>query len=104
MTHNQTVHRVNLRSGAEHECTSSSPKLIRRQAVPCYLRTKFGIIYSAGAFAKFAVTGKGPRFCRAGRDAYYSPADLDAWAQTKLSDPSTFSSKPGTSSNGGGHE
>ncbi|WP_342780195.1 hypothetical protein [Mesorhizobium intechi] len=34
--------------------------------------------------AKLAVTGGGPLYRKAGRTPIYSPADLDAWAESRI--------------------
>jgi hypothetical protein len=71
------------------------PKLVRRQDVPDYLRKNFGLLYKATTLAKFAMTGTGPPFHRAGRDAYYDRKGLNSWARSKLSAPTRSSSLTG---------
>src|SRR5437870_5082517 len=86
MVCNQVLQRVKQQDEGEEQ-GSGARKLIRRQVVPAYLRDRFGLVYTAGAFAKFAVNGTGPAFRLVGRDAYYTPEALDAWARSKLSAP-----------------
>lgn len=46
-----------------------------------------GLRVSKNTLQKWATTGGGPAYRRFGRMAVYLPADLDAWAEKKLSTP-----------------
>ena len=46
-----------------------------------------GLRVATQTLAKYAVTGGGPIHRRFGSRVVYSPADLDAWAEAKLSKP-----------------
>ncbi|ANN59655.1 hypothetical protein A9174_25010 [Mesorhizobium loti NZP2037] len=58
--------------------------LDRRQAAE-YLTTKRGLRVSWTTLQKWATVGGGPTYRRFGARAVYLPADLDAWAEAKLS-------------------
>jgi len=64
-----------------------SDNLRRRVPAAQYLRERWGIACSAGTLANLAVTGTGPIYRLAGRFPVYAQADLDAWAQERLSEP-----------------
>jgi hypothetical protein len=59
-------------------------KYLRRKLASQYLQDYWGIRCSPRYMAKLAVTGGGPPFRKANRDPLYDPADLDAWAQSKI--------------------
>jgi hypothetical protein len=63
---------------------------LSRNKASLYLLDRHGLKRSAKYLAKLASAGNGPAFHKAGRDALYSPTDLDAWA-TKLIGPGAFS-------------
>jgi hypothetical protein len=63
------------------------PKYLRRKQASQYLQEVWGIRCGHNTLAKLAVVGGGPRFHKAGRDPLYTPADLDAYAQAKISGP-----------------
>ena len=46
-----------------------------------------GLIVSKNTLQKYATVGGGPVYRRFGNRAVYTPADLDAWIEQKLSDP-----------------
>lgn len=52
-----------------------------------YLLEVWGIRRSPKTLAKLASTGGGPKYYRAGREALYSPSDLDDWAVRTLGTP-----------------
>lgn len=47
----------------------------------------FGLFIAPSTLAKYATVGGGPKFRRFGRQVKYLPADLVAWAETRLSGP-----------------
>jgi hypothetical protein len=51
-----------------------------------YLQEKWGLSYAPSTLANPAVTGEGPPYRIAGRHAVYADPDLDAWAQSRISD------------------
>lgn len=63
---------------------------LNRKKVSEYLLTQHGLKRSPKYLAKLASVGNGPAFHKAGRDALYSPVDLDAWA-AKVIGPGAFS-------------
>ena len=63
------------------------PPRLTRNAASIYLKEKHGIDRATKTLAKYATTGGGPLFEKAGRTALYKPADLDAWAYSILSGP-----------------
>lgn len=60
---------------------------LRRSEVPGYLMSKHGIPVAKATLAKWATVGGGPAFQNSGRAVLYSVADLDAWAEKRLSAP-----------------
>jgi hypothetical protein len=71
---------------------------LRRQAAAEYLRTHWGIPCSPKTLAKLACIGGGPIYRLYGRIPLYSHAQLDAFAEAKLSKPvrstSEYEAKP----------
>jgi hypothetical protein len=65
--------------------TSTTPALLRRAAAADYLETKWGIPCSKKTLAKLASIGGGPSYRLYNRTPLYSPEDLDAFAERKLS-------------------
>jgi hypothetical protein len=64
-----------------------SPVYLRRDKAAQHVRETWGLPCSAKWLAKLAVVGGGPIFRKAGRTPIYSPADLDAWAQSRIGAP-----------------
>lgn len=60
---------------------------LRRAEAARYLDEVHGVGRSPQTLAKYAVTGGGPLFRRAGRVPLYMPADLDAWVASITSPP-----------------
>ncbi|MER9142039.1 hypothetical protein NKH92_05025 [Mesorhizobium sp. M0871] len=60
------------------------PRFLRRAEAASYINSKFGFPCSKQWLAKLAVTGGGPVYRKAGRTPIYSPADLDAWAESRI--------------------
>lgn len=69
------------------------PPLLRRADASRYLARVHGLSFATATLAKLAVIGRGPAFQRCGKIPLYSPADLDAWAQAKLSKRVTSTSE-----------
>ncbi len=65
----------------------SGPEFLRRRAASAYLRERWGIPCSEKTLAKLACIGGGPVYRVWSRTPLYAPADLDAFAQSKLSKP-----------------
>lgn len=59
--------------------------LLRRDGASAYLFDRWGIKRTPKTLAKLAVIGGGPRFRKDGIRPLYDPADLDEWAQGRLS-------------------
>jgi hypothetical protein len=57
---------------------------MRRADAARYIRENHGIPCAPATLAKYACTGGGPPFRRAGRNPIYARADLDAWARQRL--------------------
>lgn len=64
-----------------------SERYLRRHEAAEYLLAKWNIRRAPATLAKLAVTGGGPRFCKAGRAVLYPRAELDRWAEHLLSPP-----------------
>ncbi len=65
----------------------SQPTYLRRRAAAEYLRANRGIPCSEKTLAKLACVGGGPVYRLFGRIPLYLIADLDAYAEAKLSKP-----------------
>lgn len=79
----------------EHSATSD-PRFFARADAASYLTRTYGFPCSRAWLAKLAVTGGGPIFRKAGRVPLYARADLDLWAQARLSEPFRASGVPAT--------
>ncbi len=60
-----------------------TPEYLRRDAAAEYLRRRYGFS-SPKSLAKEHSLGTGPAAFKAGRIVLYRPADLDAWAQARI--------------------
>jgi hypothetical protein len=60
------------------------PHFLRRADAAQYIREAYSIPCVATTLAKYACTGGGPPFRKAGKFPIYSRADLDAWARQRL--------------------
>jgi hypothetical protein len=69
--------------------------LRRRATAAQYLRDRWGFPCSPGTLANLAVRGTGPLYRLAGRYPVYAEADLDAWAQQRLTAPRRSTSREG---------
>jgi hypothetical protein len=63
------------------------PRLLSRREASGYLLEAHGLTCAAATLAKYASTGGGPVYRRFGHQVVYAPADLDAWASTRVSGP-----------------
>ena len=63
----------------------SPTRLLRRREASVYLKTIWGIERTPATLAKLFCLGGGPVACKDGRIPLYAPADLDDWAQSRLS-------------------
>lgn len=59
---------------------------LRRAEAARYLQERFGA-YTAQTLAKLACVGGGPVYRKMGAYPVYRPADLDAWAEARMSAP-----------------
>jgi hypothetical protein len=62
----------------------SNHEYLRREQAADYLQKRVGA-YTVETLAKLACVGGGPKFRRIGRMPLYTPADLDAWIESRLS-------------------
>jgi hypothetical protein len=60
------------------------PHFVRRSGAAAYIESRYGFPCSRHWLAKLAVKGGGPIYCKAGKFPLYAPADLDAWASSKI--------------------
>lgn len=67
--------------------TAPTAHYLRRAAAAHYVRETWGLPCSSKWLAKLAVTGGGPIFRKAGRFPVYTPAEFDAWAQSRIGAP-----------------
>lgn len=64
--------------------TSSQPAYLRRDLAAAYVQSTYGFPCSRQWLARLAVVGGGPAFRKASRFPLYDPADLDAWAKSRI--------------------
>jgi hypothetical protein len=69
-------------------------EFLRREQAAEYLQERYGA-YTPETLAKLACVGGGPKFRRMGRFPYYTPADLDEWAHSRMSPPVSSTSELG---------
>lgn len=69
-----------------------SREYLRRAEAARYLQERFGA-YTAQTLAKLACVGGGPVYRKMGAYPVYRPADLDAWAEARMSAPVASSSE-----------
>lgn len=62
---------------------SARPRIDRREASR-YLMEAHGLKVAPATLAGYASSGGGPLYAKAGATPLYAPADLDAWAQARL--------------------
>ena len=62
------------------------PKYLSRKEAAAYLVER-GLPYSPNTLQKKATTGGGPAYRVFGNKAVYTPSDLDAWVEAKLTAP-----------------
>jgi hypothetical protein len=62
-------------------------KKLGRGPAAQYVRETYGLECSEASLEKLASIGGGPLFYRVGRRVEYDPADLDAWALSRISGP-----------------
>jgi hypothetical protein len=65
----------------------NSQNYLRRVDAARHVRETWGLPCSPRWLAKLAVVGGGPIYRKAGRTPIYTPADLDAWAQSRIGAP-----------------
>jgi hypothetical protein len=63
--------------------TENTP--LRRDEAAAYIRDRYRLPCADKYLAKLAVTGGGPKFRKASRWPIYDRADLDEWAQSRIS-------------------
>lgn len=63
-----------------------TPTYLRRHQAADYLQERYGF-GTTESLAKLACVGGGPRFRKLGRFPVYTADDLQAWAESRLSDP-----------------
>jgi len=69
-----------------------TPTYLRRDKAAEYLQQNWGF-GTTETLAKLACIGGGPRFRKLGRFPVYTPEDLQAWAEGRLSDPVSSTSE-----------
>jgi hypothetical protein len=62
------------------------PDLTRKEA-SAYLFRRWQLSYEPGSLARLGTAGRGPAYHMRGKWAFYAQADLDAWAQSKITAP-----------------
>jgi hypothetical protein len=66
---------------------AQSVRYLRRVDAARYIELTYGFPCSPRWLAKLAVVGGGPIYRKAARTPIYAPADLDAWAQSRIGAP-----------------
>lgn len=61
-------------------------RFMRREEAANYVRSSWSMPCSPAWLAKLASVGGGPRFRKAGRYPLYEAADLDRWAEARLTE------------------
>jgi hypothetical protein len=69
----------------QNEPTEKPRVYLSRRKASIWLEAKYGAKVSAATLAKMAVRGNGPPYRLMGRQAVYTPEDLDVWALSRLS-------------------
>jgi hypothetical protein len=72
-------------SAHDHARAPARRTPLRRKDAAQYIREVHGQPCSHKTLSKYAVTGDGPAYRKAGRFPLYAPDDLDEWATAKLS-------------------
>lgn len=67
-------------------------EFLRRDRAAEYLKEQYGA-FTTETLAKLACVGGGPKFRRMGRFPYYTRADLDDWARSRMSPPVSSTSE-----------
>lgn len=67
-------------------------KFLSREEAAQYLTEQRGLRTARTTLQKWVTTGGGPTYRRYGKRAVYTIADLDAWADSKLTAPRASSS------------
>ena len=62
---------------------------LKRAAAAAYLKQRWSLDVSRSLLSRMASEGGGPPYRQPGRAALYDKADLDAWAQERLSRKAT---------------
>jgi hypothetical protein len=63
----------------------SNPRPLRRNEGAAYIRDTYNLPCQASSLRTMACKGTGPAYRKGSRFPLYDVADLDAWAQSKLS-------------------
>lgn len=71
---------------------------LRREQAAAYLQERYGA-YTTETLAKLATIGGGPPFVKFGRFPLYRPEDLQAWAESRMSQKVRTTSELCTASN-----
>ena len=64
---------------------NSFPRFMRRVEAARYIRENYGIPCVPSTLAKYACIGGGPAFRKAGKFPIYAKADIDFWANLRVS-------------------
>ncbi|MBA9065448.1 hypothetical protein GGQ91_004865 [Methylobacterium fujisawaense] len=64
---------------------TANESLLRRSDAAAYLKARYGV-GTAATLAKLACHGGGPLYRKLGRFPVYTADDLDAWAQSRISE------------------
>ncbi len=68
------------------DASLSSKTYLRRADAAKYLQERYGA-YTTETLAKLACVGGGPVFRKMGKFPFYTVADLEAWAEARMSEP-----------------
>jgi hypothetical protein len=68
-----------------NDTDTKPPFYLSRRRAAMFLEATYGARISPNTLAKMAVRGNGPPFRHLSRHVVYEPADLTAWAESRLS-------------------
>jgi len=77
------------------DASSPPTRLLRRREASSYLKSIHGVDCAPSTLAKLFCIGGGPCVHKVGRFPCYAPADLDAWARSRIGPKQRSSSDRG---------
>jgi hypothetical protein len=72
---------------ADQPLPPAQPAYLSTKDAALYIRTAYGYPCTSGSLSKMRLTGKGPMFRLFGSRPIYAPAEIDAWARSRIGPP-----------------